>query len=444
VYGKSSRYSGHVVQLMLAHYSVKEYLTSNRVQKEMKSPYWLNAQMATPLIAEVCLTYLAFDDLYNSESHSRMTWETKMQLMEDYPFLDYAAFYWGHHVLLITDDEERKRFETIAADLLWDEGSIFRMWVSIFDPSRNPSRRGANYKRAGSALYYFSLLGLNTAVELSISRGADVNTQGGEYVTALTAAAHHGHEKIVRLMLANGANVNAQGRSYLGTYCCTALQEAIKEGHNNIARRLIENGADVNAKDCNKHGTALRIAAYNENKDIVQLLLKKGANVNASTQSGTALAAASRKGNLDLVRLMLKHGAQIEVTPTNQNQLSAIAAAALSGNEAVVDLLIAEGGDVNAMNTQVGDNEEPSLCTALYAVSSLYPAGIGHAVPSLYPAGIDEACEAVRERAMQLLRKHGAEMKPECDKPRKLLADMRSWLVIRITPAPYVGWGPGF
>jgi hypothetical protein len=398
VTGPYSTHPGHVI---LAHYSVKEYLTSERVQKEMKSPFSLIAQTATSIIAEVCLTYLAFDDFCNFQ-RTNDTWPLKQK----YPLLDYAALCWCRHVLLIADDEERKRFESVATDLLQDEGNRFHCWVWLFDGGCDPSHWGdCIYGRAGttgSALYYFSLLGLDTAVELSINRGADVNIQGGEYVTALTAAAHGGYENIVRLLLAKGADVNVQGRyghghgytSHSG-YCCTALQEAIKQGHDNIACLLMDNGADVNATGSTRHGTALRIAADRDNENMVQLLLQKGANVNARTQRGTTLAAASRRGNVHLVRLLLTHGAQINVRATDRGQRSAIAAAALSGNEELVDLLVAAGGHVNARDVVIGSKREAYYCTALDEVDILNPSG-----------GIDDA---VRQRAVQLLRKHGAE-----------------------------------
>ena len=49
-------------------------------------------------------------------------------------------------------------------------------------------------------------------VELLLSKGADVNAQGGgEYGNALQAASRGGHEKVVELLLSKGADVNAQG-----------------------------------------------------------------------------------------------------------------------------------------------------------------------------------------------------------------------------------------
>jgi ankyrin repeat protein len=46
-------------------------------------------------------------------------------------------------------------------------------------------------------------------VELLLSKGADVNVQGGGwYGNALQAASAHGHEKMIELLLGKGADVN--------------------------------------------------------------------------------------------------------------------------------------------------------------------------------------------------------------------------------------------
>ena len=49
---------------------------------------------------------------------------------------------------------------------------------------------------------------------LLLDKGANVNTQGGTYGSALQAASNGGHEAVVALLLEKGADVNTQGGAY--------------------------------------------------------------------------------------------------------------------------------------------------------------------------------------------------------------------------------------
>ena len=63
---------------------------------------------------------------------------------------------------------------------------------------------------------------------------------------------------------------------------------------------------------------ALYTAAYHGNREVVELLLRAGADVNMQTpQKNTALMAASRQGNESVVKLLLKHGALINLRNHN-------------------------------------------------------------------------------------------------------------------------------
>jgi len=72
---------------------------------------------------------------------------------------------------------------------------------------------------------------------------------------------------------------------------------------------LIAKGADINAGE--GEWTALHGAADQGRRDIAELLIAKGADVNAKESDGkTALSLAKEKGHDEIVELLRKHGAK--------------------------------------------------------------------------------------------------------------------------------------
>lgn len=90
----------------------------------------------------------------------------------------------------------------------------------------------------------------------------------------------------------------------------------IKNGDVIKITQAINDGADVNKPDENGW-TPLMLAAYSGNKDIVKLLIDKGASINMKNTVGiTPLLAAttfpaSRKYAVEVVKLLLENGADI-------------------------------------------------------------------------------------------------------------------------------------
>ena len=99
-----------------------------------------------------------------------------------------------------------------------------------------------------------------------------------------------GNIEAVKQHLAAGTDVNAETRDGM-----TPLHPATANGHKEIAELLIAEGADVNAKDDKKGWTPLLIAAVAGHKETAELLIAKGADVNAKAVTGeTPLDSPSR------------------------------------------------------------------------------------------------------------------------------------------------------
>ena len=82
------------------------------------------------------------------------------------------------------------------------------------------------------------------------------------------------------------------------------------QGHKDVVEVLLANGADVNAKDSGGF-TPLYMAARFGRTDLVELLLGRNANVDAQDNDGqTPLFAAAEAGNDATVELLLAHNAE--------------------------------------------------------------------------------------------------------------------------------------
>src|SRR5208337_2012632 len=110
--------------------------------------------------------------------------------------------------------------------------------------------------------------------------------------------------KVETLLKDNPALVSSRNN-----YGTTPLHLAVENGHKDVVELLLAKGADVNAKD--KSGvTPLHIAAQKGHRDVAELLLATKADVNAKDNNGTTpLHAAAQLGYRDLAELLLSKGA---------------------------------------------------------------------------------------------------------------------------------------
>jgi hypothetical protein len=312
--------------IMFTHFSVKEYLVSDRIQTSRCSIYSIKEKSANLSIAEACPAYLLqFDkpDSLNSRT---------LRL----PLVMYAACYWTEHAQWAGEDAIA--IHLLTMEFFLSKGDAYVNWVRLFDPDKpwEKPQIAKDLTEVASPIYYASLTGLIEPVRQLLGKGADVNAQGGYYGTALQAASVDGYSQIIQLLLENGADVNIQG-GFHGT----ALQAASGRGHSQIVQQLLENGADVNAQG-GRYGTALQAASAWGRSHVVQQLLKHGADINAQFGPyNTALQAASSRGHGKVVQQLLENGADVNA----QGGICGTALQGASGGsyEQIVQLLLENG-----------------------------------------------------------------------------------------------------
>ncbi len=92
------------------------------------------------------------------------------------------------------------------------------------------------------------------------------------------------------------------------------LLEVSESGSLIIIKEILDHGVNIEVKDKELGSTTLMNAAYHGHKDIVDLLIKQGANLNAISKDGnTALTWSIIEGHSDIVAILLKNAADSEI-----------------------------------------------------------------------------------------------------------------------------------
>ena len=404
-----------VPTVRIAHFSVQEYLESNRIRGRKAARFGLSSITAHAEIAEVCLIYLLEPGLSQSKLNQAG--------LKEYPLAEFAATYWYYHY---------KKTKNSTSELdrcilrLFHSHTSFATWVRLHDadysyppyfavnsygriqfsrplddipariyyasllgldkvlhgllpseqvestkasapPLRSPPRASKQIFSAagnlGGAMHAAAYSGCDHTIQILLDSGFDINDhdeRGGD--SALVLASTQGHTKVVQMLLDRGADVNAQ--NFLND---SALQAASRWGYKEVVGALLDGGADINAQS-GRFGSPLQEASREGHKEVVEILLDRGADVNAES----ALQKASGSGHTEIVQILLDRGADV-------NAESALQKASGSGHTEIVQILLNRGADVNAQSEQYG--------TALCLVSKMGSGNISNIMQMLLDSG---------------------------------------------------------
>lgn len=191
---------------------------------------------------------------------------------------------------------------------------------------------GVFHAGAGSFDDFFVAIRNDNADVVSnlLQRGFDPNTRDSKGQPGLTIAIREGALKVARVLLARPeTDVNALNQA--GE---SALMMAALKGNLVGAELLLARGAKVNQSGW----SPLHYAAAGPDPKMVQWLIDRGADVDATSPNGTTpLMMAAQYGSEASVDLLLSHGADLK--RRNERNLDAIDFARLSGRDWLVKKL---------------------------------------------------------------------------------------------------------
>ena len=249
--GKDSR-------VRLAHFSVKEYLESERVVQRHAKDFFLESGIGHRLLAQSCLTYIMH---YSSNDEKA----SSSQHFWSFLLLKYAARSWYYHTSLQQSGDVSREICLLQSE------DTKRSWLLVHRPEEVRKDPFDDFTNVGPGLYYASLTGLLTVIWEFLTRGVDVNAQGGYFGNALQAASREGYKKVLEILLEQGADFNARGGEY-----GSVLQAASEGGHQTVVEMLIGHGADVNGQG-GVYGSALQAASLGGYDKVIEMLISKGA-----------------------------------------------------------------------------------------------------------------------------------------------------------------------
>ena len=332
--------------LRLSHFSVKEYLTSDRIAAASMSRFALDERYTHELLANLCINYLLRVRQAGMCQDAR-EWVDLGRIPQKSAFAFYAASYWSHHLQAAQLDRSAplnnrclKLFTcpALLRDVIWLRGAWFQEGVRLTDSFCREylfdriSRDDGSYDidiavGAVPPLYYASMLGLDELILRLLAAGEDIDSVGPG-LTCLAAAAFFGYITTVQLLLDKGAKVNGvvqdtrlEGSHGWGTcYSPTAIYWAATTGQEDIVKMLLAKGADVKIcrtqlvnpqrNDYPSRNTPLEAAVAESGgvyTRIVQLLLDAGADVDVGGDRYPAnlLCSLIYNGDVDLVTKLL-------------------------------------------------------------------------------------------------------------------------------------------
>lgn len=402
---------GHSI-VTLVHFTLKEYLLNDvHTHADRSRPFQFNPQEAHGVFAQICLTYLCYDNIdpmpfaireQEIVPTSGMIRRLSLHLQR-YPLLEYSSLCWWWHVHRSSGDpsiyvalcrlcnsapstirwlqillayrsnqtnsiacEDFKRIIEIKDILAAPEQAMFSSWLRIFGRSsqcRSSFPKWRHFLVIGVAneflpeIHMASFFNMSEAVEQYLDAGVDVNQRSRTGNTPISLAATGDSIDCLKILIHRGGDVNSvnifDDSPLWDAIGCPSWSKALPTPYT-TANILLEAGASPSL--CRGRAFA-KLCSISFPQDpfclsLVTKMLEHGATrVIDEGQSFTPLQWSAKCRNATLAKLLLDYGANVDAGTRTHNTETALlhTCAVTTPNAAeIVEVLLGAGASVSA------------------------------------------------------------------------------------------------
>jgi ankyrin repeat protein len=367
--------------IQFSHFSVKEYLTSERLSTASGdvAQYHISLEPAHLILAQACLGVLLSTGTIDKEGDEGSDESASKNSVDSMPLRKYAAEHWTSHTQVGNVSSHLK--DTMKT--LFDPNKpYFGQWMRI-------NNANIFYPSKQTHLSFAALHGFYDVVQHLINRHPEQvthnDTSCSPLVSALVSQNFQKHLRIAELLVKHGARAHIRGDPPL----CHVIRRS-NYGRVNAMQFLLKHGAQVNASDMELM-TPLHYAAIVGCPVVARILLEHGADIALRNNDGRVpvhLVSDTDYKNegerLILARLLLA-GRRADVNVEDICGNTPLPFASYFGRPKFVQLLLDHGANAHTANA-VGRNPLHQLRPLL---SKVDPQDVCRVTRLLLEQGVD-------------------------------------------------------
>ena len=218
-------------RVQLSHYSVKEFLISERIRSGEAASFFLE-HSSHAFLSQACLSYVM--------NFQEPIWsiDERDDLVSAYPLAEYASRNWAFHTARALTSTEAESTKRVCMRYLTDNPVIRNNCELILDFDED-----LVFEDQYSPLYYLLMINedFSPIIDELIRTGADVNADPeGPHGSPLEAALFYGRRNIVDLLFSKGAVLNLEASAVSNLYDCIFIRKSFENDYVDPVGVLLE------------------------------------------------------------------------------------------------------------------------------------------------------------------------------------------------------------